>query len=158
MLLIINARRWFGERFEDRTRSGLPDCFLAAGKHRVWIELKVEKGPYRPGQQAWAIRADGLGEKARTLRCMWDQRFILTDTAATARADLFSLRQPDFITETTSLTSAMIAALEGYSPTMDPTKGIGASPPTPWPQNAVWPGNWPGPRAQERMEPYDPAS
>jgi hypothetical protein len=151
MAEIIDRMRFFGERFEDRTRQGLPDCFVGAGPaHRVWIELKVENRPYRTGQQAWAVGADARGERCRTLRCTFDQRFILTDTAAVARADLFGHMVPSPILETIDLQRALVAALMGIG-ALPP--GNDLRPPEPLP---VWPGkvSWPGPRGRERIDPH----
>lgn len=154
MAEIIEARGWFGERFEDRTRQGLPDCYLGCGKaHRAWVELKVENRPYRPGQQAWAVRADSRGETTRTLRCMFDQRLVLTDTAAVARADLFGHPAPRPIIETMSLARALVAALQGLAalPPPAPHEDL------PWqPTIPQWPGKvtWPGPRGAEKGSPY----
>jgi len=151
MAEIIDQMRWFGERFEDRTRQGLPDCFLGAGRdYRVWVELKVEQGRYRPGQQAWAVAADSRGERTRTLRCTFDQRFILTDTAAVARADLFGHIVPTPILETISLQRALVAALMGIE-ALPPGNDLQPVQPMP-----VWPGKvtWPGPRGRERIDPH----
>lgn len=154
MAEIIEGRGWFGERFEDRTRQGLPDCYLGCGQsYRVWVELKVEAGRYRPGQQAWAVRADSRGETTRTLRCTWGQSFILTDTAAVARAELFNHPIPHPIIETPSLARALVAALQGVralDPEMVAQERPWASVPPPWPGKVAWPG----PRGRERSEPH----
>lgn len=109
---IIERLRWFGERIEDRTKSGMPDCYIgAAGKGSAWVELKAQDGGYRQGQEAWAIRAADRGERTVTLRCSWDQAFIVTDTAATARANLFGYPPPPVLMETRSLLEALCGGL-----------------------------------------------
>jgi hypothetical protein len=109
---IIDRLRWFGERIEDRTKAGLPDCYIGAGQAgRAWVELKAQDGVYRSGQEAWAIRASDRGERTLTLRCSWDQTFIVTDTAATARANLFGYPHPPILMETRSLQEALCEGL-----------------------------------------------
>jgi hypothetical protein len=86
--------RLFFQRFEDAVSPGIPDAYLGVGNRGargVWVELKVtgtvrERPVYRPGQLAWAHRADQAGEKCVTLIASMDGGFRVLDTAAVAEA------------------------------------------------------------------------
>ena len=75
----------FLERFEDRSKAGVPDCYIGSNDKRIWVELKTDTLTYRRGQLSWAIAASQRGERVATL--MWKQgKAIVYDQAAVGRA------------------------------------------------------------------------
>jgi len=89
-------RNWFLERFEDRSRGGVPDAYAGAGNRRLWIELKVDRITWRRGQTAWAMRAAQRGERAVCL--LWRKGAAeIHDTALCGHALLFEQPKPNAV-------------------------------------------------------------
>ena len=58
---------WWHDNDSRRNKSGLPDL-LIVGKQAVWVELKAEKGRFRPAQQIWLTTLAAAGHDVRVIR------------------------------------------------------------------------------------------
>ena len=59
--------RWWHDNDSRRNKSGLPDL-LIVGRKAVWVELKAEKGRFRPAQQIWLAALAAAGHDVRVIR------------------------------------------------------------------------------------------
>lgn len=58
---------WWHDNDSRRNKSGLPDL-LIVGRKAVWVELKAEKGRFRPAQQIWLAALAAAGHDVRVIR------------------------------------------------------------------------------------------
>lgn len=58
---------WWHDTDSRRNRAGLPDL-LIVGRRAVWVEMKAEKGRFRPAQQIWLAALAAAGHDVRVIR------------------------------------------------------------------------------------------
>lgn len=59
---------WWHDNDSRRNRAGLPDLLIVGKRKAVWVELKAEKGRFRPAQQIWLAALTAAGHDVRVIR------------------------------------------------------------------------------------------